>query len=127
MGSVQVTWFSVSGALVQAISAPNLTASAMLPDVGFTGSVILWAACFWLGIVVSVSVQLICANVYSPRGRAQGGLTGSTQVSLAQPNCTAGLGGAKLLLYTDLGLMLLAVVVFVASVINPLVSDVAER
>ncbi|ORY56171.1 hypothetical protein BCR35DRAFT_315944, partial [Leucosporidium creatinivorum] len=86
----------------------GVSASHVVLYVGFTFSVLLWAACFWLGIV--------------------GGLTGATKVSLSQPNCTATLGGATLLLYTmqDLGLMLLAVVVFVASVINPLVSDVAN-
>ncbi|KAM0793421.1 hypothetical protein ACM66B_000870 [Microbotryomycetes sp. NB124-2] len=57
----------------------GVTVSHMLLYLGFAGSLALWTAAFFIGIL--------------------GGLTGSTKVTLSQPNCTASLGGARLLFY----------------------------
>ncbi|GAA5859879.1 hypothetical protein JCM1840_001778 [Sporobolomyces johnsonii] len=75
--------------------------------IGFSFSVVLWGSALFLGVL--------------------GGATGSTRVALTQPNCTSGLGSvASLILYTDIGFSLLAIVVFIATILNHLVKDVAN-
>ncbi|GAA5912279.1 hypothetical protein JCM8208_001321 [Rhodotorula glutinis] len=74
---------------------------------GFGASVLIWGAALFLGVL--------------------GGATGATRVTLAQPNCTEGLGSAAaLILYADIGFMMLGVAIFIATVINHLMRDVAD-
>ncbi|GAA6061229.1 hypothetical protein JCM10212_002688 [Sporobolomyces blumeae] len=71
---------------------------------GFGVSILLWGTTLMLGVL--------------------GGATNSSRVSLAQPNCTAGLGSAaSLIIYTDIGFMMLGVVVFIATILNHLASQ----
>ncbi|GAA6051371.1 hypothetical protein JCM3770_004507 [Rhodotorula araucariae] len=74
---------------------------------GFGVSVLIWMAALYLGIL--------------------GGVTGATKVALSQPNCTEGLGqAAVLILYADIGFMMLGIALFVATIINHLMRDVAN-
>ncbi|BGP15916.1 hypothetical protein JCM10213v2_003908 [Rhodosporidiobolus nylandii] len=85
----------------------GIASSHLLLYISFSISVLLWGAALYLGVL--------------------GGATGSTRVALAQPNCTEGLGSAAtLILYADIGFMILAVVVFVATILNHLMNDVAN-
>ncbi|KAK4057617.1 hypothetical protein OIO90_001264 [Microbotryomycetes sp. JL221] len=84
----------------------GITASHLLLYLGFGFSLALWIASFLMGVM--------------------GGLSGSTSIKLAQPNCTASLGGATLLLYADIGFLVLAVVVAGATLLGPLISDTAR-
>ncbi|GAA5885522.1 hypothetical protein JCM6882_007451 [Rhodosporidiobolus microsporus] len=73
---------------------------------GFTVSILLWGAALYLGIL--------------------GGVTGKTKVALSQPNCTEDLGPAAVyILYANIGFMFLAIVVYIATIINHLMHDVA--
>lgn len=87
----------------------GVSLSHLVLYVGFSISVLLWALCFYLGL-------------WGVNTDGTG-----TYVTLSQPNCTEELGGtAQFLLYCNLALLLLAVVVFIATIINPLVTDVAD-
>lgn len=121
----------------------GVSASHMVLYVGFTGSVLLWAACFWLGIVVRSLVAPFPdesrADPLRCAGRADWfnkGFSRPTKLHRRPRRCRAaavyGVSDFSRYRYEtvltarllqDLGLMLLAVVVFVASVINPLVRD----
>ncbi|BGP47800.1 hypothetical protein JCM10450v2_003665 [Rhodotorula kratochvilovae] len=69
--------------------------------IGFGVSVVIWMAALYLGVL--------------------GGVTGATKVALSQPNCTEGLGqAAALILYADIGFMMLGIVLFIATIINHL-------
>ncbi|GAA5848522.1 hypothetical protein JCM9279_006590 [Rhodotorula babjevae] len=75
--------------------------------VGFAASVLIWGTALFLGVL--------------------GGATGTTRATLAQPNCTEGLGSAAaLILYADIGFMMLGVAIFIATIINHLMRDVAD-
>ncbi|GAA5997768.1 uncharacterized protein JCM10292_006800 [Rhodotorula paludigena] len=75
---------------------------------GFGLSLVIWGLALYLGVL--------------------GGATGSTAVSLAQPNCTAGLGGAaSLMVYANIGFMILALVVLAATVFMHCSRDVAAQ
>ncbi|KAM0751363.1 hypothetical protein T439DRAFT_380344 [Meredithblackwellia eburnea MCA 4105] len=78
--------------------------------IGFGGSYLLWLACFILGIW----------GINPKTGEG-------TSINLAQPNCTKELGESALFLfYCDFALVVLAAVVFLATIINPLLRDCAK-
>ncbi|GAA5849417.1 hypothetical protein JCM8547_000440 [Rhodosporidiobolus lusitaniae] len=75
--------------------------------IGFSLSVLLWGASLYLGIL--------------------GALSGTSKVALAQPNCLDGLGNSAVyMLYANIGFMILAIVVFIATILNHLMHDVAN-
>ncbi|GAA5970843.1 hypothetical protein JCM11641_004476 [Rhodosporidiobolus odoratus] len=85
----------------------GMPGSHLLLYLGFSVSVLLWGSALYLGVL--------------------GGANGSTRVALSQPNCTEGLGSAAILiLYADVGFMILAIVIFIATIINHLMNDVAR-
>ncbi|GAA6027498.1 hypothetical protein JCM8097_007891 [Rhodosporidiobolus ruineniae] len=85
----------------------GVPASHIMLYLGFTASVLLWGTSLYLGVL--------------------GGASGSTRVALSQPNCTARLGNAALyILYADIGFFILAIVVFIATIMNHLMHDVAK-
>lgn len=84
----------------------GVTLSHLTLYVGFSLSVLLWAVCFYYGIYGAVS--------------------GTTVVVLAQANCTERWGGQTFMVYCNAILLGLAAILFIATIINPLVSDVAS-
>lgn len=62
----------------------------------------MWWACYSIGLV---------------------GAMNNTNTALAQPNCSDSLGGGQALINANFGFLILAVVVFLATVANPLLHD----
>ncbi|GAA6007886.1 hypothetical protein JCM10207_004913 [Rhodosporidiobolus poonsookiae] len=86
----------------------GIPASHWMLYISCLASFILWAGAFLLGVY--------------------GGAARTTKVSLAQPNCTEGLGNvATYILWADGVFLVIAVLVFIGIVISHLMDDIAKK
>ncbi|BGO99455.1 hypothetical protein NBRC10513v2_003552 [Rhodotorula toruloides] len=92
--------------LGRSVGPCGIPSSHWMLYIGFFVSVVLWGFVLYLGVL--------------------GGATGSTRIALSQPNCTAGLGNvAALMVYANIAFMFIGIAIFVATIVNHLMHDVA--